>query len=237
MPKKKAKVEVPEWNMITWIVPSFANPDGLEQVLNMLELDVAPASAIVILETGDLNLLVYQNLLKKQVEQGKKIGAVYSRGGNLCGAVNHITSICTTSYSFCVISDNALPQSGTTKLYEAIALWLKKYVRRPDDAVIGLFASDNEHRFELFPVVSIGAVGRLGYMFHPVCMYRSLAERWLIDTAKMADKLTLIPGVKMVSNGFVDDHPTAEYNECRLVYERHLPGIRRIDAQRIAERR
>ena len=118
-------------------------------------------------------------------------------------------------------------------LYEAVGGWLERHAGWPDDAAVGLFSPGEGRRYNLFPVVSAGAVGRLGYLFHPVCMFRSLAERWLIDTAGLAGGLSLIPGVEIVSSGVVEEPRTEEYNECRLVYERHLPGIRRIDAGKL----
>ena len=218
---------------VTWIIPSFGDPEGLEAGLGMLGLEGAPASAVVIVETGDTSLLAYMDVIRAQAALGRRVGAVYSRRGCLCGAVNRAAYAAGASRSLCVISGRAVPQGAP--LYGAVEAWLDREAPRPDDAAVGLFSPDGESCHRLFPLVSAGAVGRLGYLWHPVCMFRRLAERWLIDVAGMAGRLTAVPGVTIAQDGFDGREPDCdEYRECLLVYERHLPGIRRIDAGRIA---
>lgn len=190
--------------MITFLLPSTGNPNGLSTTLLSIRENVFAESAevIVILDKTDTFLQENLSICNSTCLLPMKVRAISFETPSYTARVNY-SAMCTNTPFVCLINDDIILEKASSPIETLIKTRSDLY----PDLIVVLYlcmkeAKDNGYSF---PILSRRAIDLLGYLFHPVCCTQPVSERWIGSIFHDLGRIDTVTDVPLSLN---EGHPS-----------------------------
>ena len=219
--------------MITFIVPTYANPNGLltsllsiRGNLSYLENHKESVECIVLFDCKDPSLRLGIDACESVELKPMPIRYFIYETPSLTSRVNHAAMYVATPF-MCVINDDIILGKSNSPLSDRVTTPLEEY----KDRIVALyFCSKDENDYDYrFPIVSKRVVELIGYLYHPICAVPVICERWINSIFDSLDRMSFLKGSELSINV---DCPTNMYfdeavkQEAESIYK-HTASVRK----------
>lgn len=162
--------------MITYIIPTYANPQGLYLTLKSIRENafVESVEVIVALESGDPLLAEAVAVCEKEEAPAVPVRYHVYKTPSLTAKINHCAMCVNTPY-MSILKDGIILSFSGCKAEERV----RGIVDTCTDGLTLLLPSTQGIENTRFPVLPKKFVELTGYAYHPICVGFEICERWL----------------------------------------------------------
>lgn len=160
--------------MITYIIPSYSNPEGLRNTILSIRENAFTegAEVIVLLESGDTFLNDMIEVCADSRFAPMQVHNIVFQTPSLSAKVNHAV-MCARTPFVTVVNDDIILSFSAVKAEDRVRSIASTY----PDLLLLLYPSTQGN--QKYPIVSKKFVDLAGYLYHPICVGIEMSERWL----------------------------------------------------------
>jgi len=160
--------------MITYLIPSYSNPEGLRRtILSIREhAFVETVEVIALLESGDTFINDMIEACSPEQYAPMPVHNIVFQTPSLSAKVNHAV-MCARTPFVTVVNDDIILSFSAVKAEDRVRSIASTY---PDNLLL-LYPSTQGN--QKYPIVSKKFVELAGYLFHPMCVGFEMSEKWL----------------------------------------------------------